>query len=310
MRDAGGKGSSGGRLAGRTVLVTGATSGTGLACAVECHRLGAHVWLGSRSRERYEEVARHLGPRRVHPFIADLAEPASITRALATLLAEGPRPTDLVHSAAGGLEPILRPLLRTVAAVRRMTPGPERDAALAQHREELARLVEATSEVATRVNTEGPRVLVEGLAPALPRGARIVAFASIWSEAAERGGCPAFYGAVARSKLEFERWLAGAARGWVGRGIVATVLVGHIISDTSTGKLIDRNIAPLLSDEDQDRFRAGYVTTGETATAVADILTDRTRRPGILHRLYLAGAGGLALSVPPEVWAVAARVPL
>lgn len=310
MRDSVAAGTSGARLSGRTVLVTGGTSGTGLACAVACHRLGAEVVLGSRSQERYAEIAEHLGPVRVRPFIADLAEPASVTDALAGLLAEGPAPTDLVHSAAGGLEPILRPLLRAVAGLRRMPPGAERDEAIGRRRQELRQLVEVTSDAAMRVNAEGPRLLIEGLLPAFTNGARIIVFASLWSEGAASGLCPAFYGAVARSKTDFERWLDTEARAWVGRDIVATVLVGHIISDTSTGKLIDRNVVPLLSEDDQVQFRAGYVTTEETAAAVTEILTDATRRAGKLHRLYVFGGAALAAGVPPEILAAVGKVPL
>ena len=68
-------------LAGRTILVTGGTSGTGLAVAKAAHRLGADVLIGSRSQTSYAEAAAAIGGDRVAPFIADFADPRSLEAA-------------------------------------------------------------------------------------------------------------------------------------------------------------------------------------------------------------------------------------
>ncbi|TMD79834.1 MAG: SDR family NAD(P)-dependent oxidoreductase, partial [Chloroflexi bacterium] len=117
-------------LAARTILVTGGTSGTGLAVAKAAHRLGADVLLGSRSQTSYAEAVAPIGDDRVAPFIADFADPRSLEAALDRVEMALNRPTDIVHCAAGGLEPMLRPLLRATAALRRTEPGPEREAAI------------------------------------------------------------------------------------------------------------------------------------------------------------------------------------
>ncbi|TMC86517.1 MAG: SDR family NAD(P)-dependent oxidoreductase [Chloroflexi bacterium] len=135
--------SSAAPLAGRTLLVTGASSGTGLAGVLAWHRLGAEILVGSRSAASCADVADRMGNVRVHPFVADLGDPAGIDVAIDNLEGSGNTPTDILHFAAGGLEPILRPLLRLTAGLRRIAPSQGRDQALVDGRAEMERLVAA-----------------------------------------------------------------------------------------------------------------------------------------------------------------------
>jgi len=296
-------------LAGRTLLVTGASSGTGLAGALAWHRLGAEIVVGSRSAASCAQVADRMGNARVHPFVADLGDPSAIDLAIGHLEGSGVAPTDIVHFAAGGLEPILRPLLRLTAGLRRMAPSRERDQAFADGRAEMERLVAATSATGMAVNYEGPRRLFERIGPTMPDGGRIILFASVWSEMAG-AGCPAFYSSVAESKTRLEKWLNTEAREAALRNVAATVMVAHVISDTSTGRLIDRNIAPLMTPEDQSAFRAAYVTTEQTITATTRLLLGPPGLKGLLRRVYQVGSDELTEAIAPEVRAVASRVPL
>jgi NAD(P)-dependent dehydrogenase (short-subunit alcohol dehydrogenase family) len=296
-------------LAGRTILVTGGTSGTGLAGAIDWHGLGAQIVVGARSRQRYEEVAAKFGGERLHPMIADLEDRASIEVGVRQLERDGMRPTDIVHCAAAGLEPILRPLMRSVVGLRRLPPGPERDGAIERERKQLGKLVREHSDTATRVNLEGSRDVMSRVATTLPEGAQIIALSSMWCAGLRVGACPTFYRAVAESKVQFEDWLEAQALEWTAGGISATVLVGHIISDTGSGKLIDRHVVPLMAESDQLRFRADYVTTAETTQALTRLLSGRPQ-PGAMRRMYLTGTGGLLDNEPEEAVAVAGRVPL
>lgn len=64
-------------LAGRTVLVTGGTSGIGRAIAMTLAAGGARVAIHGRSSERAAEVAADLGTSHAGTFLANLAEPGA-----------------------------------------------------------------------------------------------------------------------------------------------------------------------------------------------------------------------------------------
>ena len=84
-----------GAMAGRTVLVTGATSGLGLAAATELASLGARTIVLGRDAARTEAAAQRIaagtGNDAVEPVVADLAD-------LSAVAAVQPR-TDLPGSA-------------------------------------------------------------------------------------------------------------------------------------------------------------------------------------------------------------------
>ncbi len=141
-----------GALAGKTVLITGPTSGLGRATAHAVAALGGRVVLVGRSEERLARVRDELvaahGQDRFPVVVADMASLASVRVAVATILATETR-LDVLVDNAGSIFPD-----------RRETPDG----------------IEAT--FATMV--VGPFVLVSGLLPLLERtgGARVVAVTS------------------------------------------------------------------------------------------------------------------------------------
>ncbi len=82
-------------LAGKTVLVTGASSGIGRATAVECAHMGACVCITGRDAQRLGETYTALEGRGHVQLTADLTDPQQIAGMVAGL----PRLDGVVHSA-------------------------------------------------------------------------------------------------------------------------------------------------------------------------------------------------------------------
>ena len=90
-----------GPLAGRTVLVTGASSGIGEATSYAAARRGAHVLLAARRAEELERVRKTIEERggRASTYLVDMADGASIDALVEQLLAEHGAVDYLVNNA-------------------------------------------------------------------------------------------------------------------------------------------------------------------------------------------------------------------
>jgi NAD(P)-dependent dehydrogenase (short-subunit alcohol dehydrogenase family) len=91
-------------MAGRTVLVTGATGGIGKATALGLSAMGAHVAITGRDRARTEAAAREIrevGGGEVARFVGDLSSQAEVRRLAGEALAALPRIDVLVNNVGG-----------------------------------------------------------------------------------------------------------------------------------------------------------------------------------------------------------------
>jgi NAD(P)-dependent dehydrogenase (short-subunit alcohol dehydrogenase family) len=70
-------------LAGKSVLVTGASSGIGRAAAVECSKMGARLIITGRNEERLHETFGLLEGGGHQEFAADLTNKEDIERLIA-----------------------------------------------------------------------------------------------------------------------------------------------------------------------------------------------------------------------------------
>ncbi len=91
-------------MAGKTVLVTGSTSGIGRATALGLARMGADVAITGRDRDRTEDAARELraaGGGQVDVFVADLSAQSEVRRLADEALERLPRIDVLVNNVGG-----------------------------------------------------------------------------------------------------------------------------------------------------------------------------------------------------------------
>lgn len=72
-------------LEGKTILVTGASSGIGRATAIECSKMGARVIATARDEERLNEMSLALIGERHTTVIADLVNPTDIDALISSL---------------------------------------------------------------------------------------------------------------------------------------------------------------------------------------------------------------------------------
>jgi retinol dehydrogenase 14 len=95
---------AGGSMAGKTVLVTGASSGIGKATALGLAALGARLAITGRNPDRAEDAAREIrtvGGGQVDVFIADLSSQAEVRRLAEEVLQCLPRIDVLVNNVGG-----------------------------------------------------------------------------------------------------------------------------------------------------------------------------------------------------------------
>ena len=73
-------------LKGKTILVTGASSGIGKAIAVACSRMGAFTIISGRNAERLQSTFQELNGEDNLCVTADLTDETSVNSLVATIL--------------------------------------------------------------------------------------------------------------------------------------------------------------------------------------------------------------------------------
>lgn len=109
-------------LEGKTILVTGASSGIGRGIAVECSKMGARMVVSGRNNERLNETLQMLDGGGHVAIQADLSRQEGIDK----LISECPEINGVVHSAGipkiCGVKNIKRDLLEEIVEVNEIAP--------------------------------------------------------------------------------------------------------------------------------------------------------------------------------------------
>jgi short-subunit dehydrogenase len=183
-------------MQGEVVLVTGGSSGIGLAAARRFVERGARVWLVARDAQRLEQAASSIGSAGAIP--ADITDPSSVQRLVQTLREREGRLDVLVNS-AGQFD----------------IGHADADAA-----EMLERLL--------RVNCIGPARLIAAALPLVEAGSRksIVNLSSVAGKLT-----PPFWSAYSASKYALQAYTHSLRQELRARGIhVGLVLPGPVES--------------------------------------------------------------------------------
>ncbi|MFJ3407047.1 SDR family NAD(P)-dependent oxidoreductase [Promicromonospora sp. NPDC090134] len=91
-----------GQLEGRTAVVTGGSSGIGLATAVRLAEEGAYVFVTGRREAELEAAVRTIGEDRATAVVGDISDPGDLDRLYAAVRARGKGLDALVANAAVG----------------------------------------------------------------------------------------------------------------------------------------------------------------------------------------------------------------
>jgi NADP-dependent 3-hydroxy acid dehydrogenase YdfG len=110
-----------GQLDGKTALVTGATSGIGLASARVLADEGAYVFLTGRRKEQLEQVVAGIGAGRATGIQADVTDLADLDRVMAVVEETG-RGLDVLFVNAGIAEIVPSAKSRGSTTRTRSTP--------------------------------------------------------------------------------------------------------------------------------------------------------------------------------------------
>lgn len=90
-------------LEGKTILVTGASSGIGQSVAIECSKMGATMIITGRNKDRLDETFQQLEGEGHHKIIADISQMED----LKSLVAQIPKVDGISHNAGiGNVKPV------------------------------------------------------------------------------------------------------------------------------------------------------------------------------------------------------------
>lgn len=283
-------------LRGRRVLVTGGATGAGLATSIALAREGADLVIGTRTREHFDSAASQIDRVEVTPFIADLTNPGEVRSAFLVLSQLNQRPTDLVLSAAGGMEDFSTKLALELGRAARAKTPEEKRAMLGVLSEHVKEWVEGAGGRALAINNQANINLVQDAAANSEGRLQVIYYSSIPSTFFESQEPPDFYRGVAFSKNQFEQWMH--KYGVTYPNVDPAIISGGLIEDSLVGKMVTRFLVPMLPTEQQEEIAKGYIHNSDMVEATKQVLASNASDWETLPKVvYIVGRGKIVDSV-------------
>ncbi|MBQ0850705.1 SDR family NAD(P)-dependent oxidoreductase [Streptomyces sp. NPDC057621] len=244
-----------GQLEGKTAVVTGGSTGIGLATAVRLADEGAYVFVTGRRETELEAAVKAIGTDRATAVVGDIGKPEDLDRLYDTVRARGRNLDVLVANAAIG----------SFMTLEQTTE---------EHFDEIF-----------AVNTRGTLFTVQKALPLLNDGASIVL---VGSTAADRG--MEAFGAYAASKAAVRSF----ARTWSvelkGRGIrVNVVSPAWIETPGGTAAFGDDQAFQAIREHVATTVPKGRMGTSQEAAAVVAFLASEQSSYVVGANLYVDG---------------------
>ncbi|MGW3567495.1 SDR family NAD(P)-dependent oxidoreductase [Streptomyces sp. NPDC000941] len=244
-----------GQLEGKTAVVTGGSTGIGLATAVRLADEGAYVFVTGRREAELEAAVKTIGTDRATAVVGDIAKPEDLDRLYEAVRARGQNLDVLVANAAIGSF---------------MT---------------LEQTTEEHFDQTFAVNTRGTLFTVQKALPLLNDGASIVL---VGSTAADRG--MEAFGAYAASKAAVRSFARTWSTELKGRGIrVNVVSPAWIETPGGTAAFGDEETARAIKEQVAATVPKGRMGQPEEAAAVVAFLASGQSSYVVGANVYVDG---------------------
>ncbi|MFD6138330.1 SDR family NAD(P)-dependent oxidoreductase [Promicromonospora sp. NPDC060271] len=244
-----------GQLEGKTAVVTGGSSGIGLATAVRLADEGAYVFVTGRREAELEAAVTSIGPDRATAVVGDIAKLADLDRLYAAVQARGKGLDVLVANAA-------------VASFVTLEQTTE------EHFDQIF-----------GINVRGTLFTVQKALPLLNDGASVILTGST---AADRG--MEAFGAYSASKAAVRSFARTWSNELKGRGIrVNVVSPAWIETPGGTAAFGDEETAQAIKEQVAATVPKGRMGQPEEAAAVVAFLASEESSYVVGNNLYVDG---------------------
>ena len=259
-------------LEGKIILITGASSGTGLSTAETASQQGARVSIGTRNEDNFARAIKNITtPDNISMFQADISQPDQVIHALDTM---GSMPDVIIHSAATGMDFMPDFLRRLVSITNARIKDRPFNGALERLKSQIPDWIKASKDSSWAVNYYGSLAFIQTIkerktdnspllfinytslsssviALRMAAGLNVNQAHSTPISLEDTAHIPDFYENIAGSKGALEYTLKQKASELSSKGINIVTLSSSVILDTIVGKILKKHLLPLVRSNAQ-----------------------------------------------------------